>query len=61
MTERTRIYSFPGGWLETNDYGDGNPGSVYIESRLPVPLESPPQPPVSSQFPNHDSDEQLGA
>ncbi|QLY29870.1 hypothetical protein [Nocardia huaxiensis] len=32
MTRRRRIYSFPGGVLETNDYGDGNAGGVYVES-----------------------------
>lgn len=35
---RTRLYVFPGGMLETTDYGDGDSGGIYLEfgnSELP--------------------------
>lgn len=33
MTPERRIYDFPGGFLETNSYGDEDDGTgVYLES-----------------------------
>lgn len=50
---RTRLYVFPGGVLEMADYGDGDSGGVYLESRsspLPQRVSSasdvPPPPPL---------------
>ncbi|GAB2718966.1 hypothetical protein [Nocardia thraciensis] len=40
MDGRTRIFEFPGGFLEVEDYGDTDPEDgpgVYMESYLPDP------------------------
>ncbi len=42
MERRTRIFEFPGGFLEVEDYGDTDPEygpGVYMESYLPDKTE----------------------
>ncbi|MGY4101097.1 hypothetical protein ACW2Q0_16305 [Nocardia sp. R16R-3T] len=37
MDRRTRLFVFPGGFLEVADYGDANDGlGVYLELRTPT-------------------------
>lgn len=61
MTERRRIYSFPGGVLEINDYGEADTGGVYLEWRAGETFEPFPEPPAHHELPDHDADERRGA
>lgn len=51
MTERRRIYTFPGGVLEIDDYGDSDTGGVYLDWRTEEEFEHASEPLARPQCP----------
>ncbi|WP_063040397.1 hypothetical protein [Nocardia pseudovaccinii] len=53
MDRRTRLFVFPGGWLEVADYGDENDGpGVYLELRTPADPVLPQRVPGTAELPS---------